>query len=351
MAIRIPVRGVPLVTVASLAVAAQLAFTTPSPAAGAGIISTVAGGIGGPGPARTVAFELTPRSVTFGGGYLYIVDGAVRKVNPRTGYLTTPVGAYSMPTFGFPYVPVGDGWLASKTDLSADTAALAPGGNIAIADTGDYRVRLVPDRSGTYYGVKMIARHIYTVAGNGSAGYSGDRGPATLALVNVPGGIAVDHSGNLVVADTGNYVVRVIAARSGTFYGIKMRAGYIYTVAGDGRAGYSGDGGLATKAKFWAPQSVELDHAGNLLIADMRNARVRVVAVRAGTFYGQKMLADHVYTVAGDGRAGYSGDGGPATKAELNAPSDASVDVAGNLVLSDQKNRRVRAVAVWSGTF
>src|SRR6202034_1186892 len=112
----------------------------------------------------------------------------------------------------------------------------------------------------------MSAGHIYTVAGDGTAGGSGNGGPATDAELNDPQGVAVDGAGNLVIADTGNQKIRVVAASSGTFYGIGMTAGDIYTVAGNGRYGYAGDGGPATDARFKDPRGVGGDpyrHPGN----------------------------------------------------------------------------------------
>ena len=133
----------------------------------------------------------------------------------------------------------------------------------------------------------------------------------------------MDGAGNLLIADTGNNRVRVVAASTGTFYGQAMTAGDIYTVAGDGTGGFSGDGGPATSAELDYPAGVAVDGAGNLVIADTGNNRVRVVAASTGTFYGQAMTAGDIYTVAGDGTGGFSGDGGPATSAELDQPGRA----------------------------
>jgi trimeric autotransporter adhesin len=320
--------------------------------AAAGDISTIVGGVGGPDPATSVALQLYPQGVTFAGGSLYFIDAFVRKVNPRTDWLTTPVGAYVAGTLGFSYIPVEDGGPATKAGLCGDDLAVAPDGNLAIADTYDYRVRLVAAHSGTFYGVKMTAGHIYSVAdADGVPGFSGDGGPATEAQVDFPGGVAVDGAGNIVVADTENERLRVIAASSGTFYGVKMTAGDIYTVAGNGKTGFSGDGDPATRAELNEPEHVTVDGAGNLLIADTQNDRVRVVAVKTGTFYGLKMTTGDIYTVAGNGTRGYTGDGGPALKAELDRPQGVSVDGAGNLLIADTQNDRVRVVAVKTGTF
>src|SRR5689334_18874794 len=131
-----------------------------------------------------------------------------------------------------------------------------------------------------------------------------------------PLGISVDAAGNLLIADEGNSRIRVVAATTGTFYGKAMTAGDIYTVAGDGTGGFAGDGGRATKAELNGPSSVVPDHAGNLVIADTGNGRVRVVAAATGAFYGQAMTRGDIYTVAGNGTIGFGGDGGPASGAE-----------------------------------
>src|SRR6202042_3477811 len=99
-----------------------------------------------------------------------------------------------------------------------------------------------------------------------------------------------------VIADTLNQRIRVLAESTGTFYGKPMTAGHIYTVAGNGTRGVGGDGGPATSAEFWAPIGVTVDHAGNLLIADSLNGRIRVVAASTGIFYGQAMTVGDIYT-------------------------------------------------------
>jgi trimeric autotransporter adhesin len=226
---------------------------------------------------------------------------------------------------------------------------VTPDGNYAVADHA--QVRMVAARSGTFYGERMTRGHIYALAGKSLAGYAGDGGPATAALVNRPEGLAVDASGNLVIADSRNNRIRVVAARTGRYYGQAMTAGDIYTVAGNGSAGYAGDGGPARSASLYWPGDVAVDAAGNLVIADSNNNRIRVVAVRRGRFYGRSMAAGHIYTVAGNGTAGYLGTGGPAARAELSDPGGVAVDAHGNLVIADTGNSAIRVVAARSGRF
>jgi trimeric autotransporter adhesin len=244
----------------------------------------------------------------------------------------------------------GNGGPATSADVIPVALAVDPAGNLVIADGSD-RVRVVAASTGTFYGQAMTAGDIYTIAGNGTKGYSGDGGPATSAKLGDPDGVAVGPAGNLVIADTGNERVRVVAAKTGTYYGQAMTAGDIYTIAGNGAKGYSGDGGPATSAELSVPHGVAVDTAGNLVIADTGNDRVRVVAAKTGTYYGQAMTAGDIYTIAGNGAKGYSGKGGPATSARLANPEDVAFDTAGNLVIADYGNDRVRVVAASTGTF
>ena len=251
-------------------------------------------------------------------------------------------------TFGFS----GDGGPATSAELKNPAGVAADAsGNVVIADTNNDRVRVVAASTGTFYGQPMTAGDIYTVAGTGPPAPSGDGGLATSAELTEPGGLSLDAAGNLLIADSFNYRVRVAAARTGTFYGIAMTAGHIYTIAGDGTFGFSGDGGPATSAEIAVDFGVAADAAGNVLIPDFANNRVRVVAARTGTFYGQPMTAGDIYTVAGNGTQGSSGDGGPATSAELSDPKGVAADAAGNLLIADTDNNQVRVVAARTGTF
>ena len=131
-----------------------------------------------------------------------------------------------------------------------------------------------------------------------------------------------------------------MAASTGIFYGQPMTAGDIYTVAGDGTAGYSGDGGPAASAELNNPNGVGVDAAGNLAIADTYNHRIRVVAASTGTFYGQPMTVGDIYTVAGNGQDGFSGDGNLATKAELHLPLTVTAD-GPDLAITDNNRTRL----------
>jgi hypothetical protein len=211
---------------------------------------------------------------------------------------------------------------------------------------------MVAERAGTFYGRPMRRGDIYTIAGNG-LGYSGDGGPASHAQMSTAFGIAVDSHANIIGTDLFNNLIRVVAGTTGMFFGVAMQAGDVYTVAGHGTAGFAGDGGPAVRAKLNQPWGVAVDSAGNLVFADSNNNRVRVIAAVAGTFYGQPMTAGDIYTIAGTGQGGFSGDGGPAASARLDMFPSAgiAIDGSGNILIIDAGSDRIRMIAGHSGDY
>jgi hypothetical protein len=329
----------------------------------AGDIYTVAGTAntgfsGGGGPATAAQLCLPSGIVVDAAGNMVIADELSQRalvVAHQTGtFYGQPMTAgdiYSVAGDGRGGFS-GDGGPAASARLShPEGVAVDAAGNVLIVDTGNSRVRVVAHQTGTFYGQPMTAGDIYTVAGNGTRGYAGDGGPATSAELKDPGPAAVDSAGNLLLGDSGSNRIRVVAESTGTFYGHQMTRGDIYTVAGNGTSGFSGDGGPGSSASLSFPSGVAQDAAGNLVIDDTNNNRVRVVAAKTGTFYGQPMTAGDIYTVAGNGTSGFAGDGGPAASAEISVPSGVTVDAAGNLVFADLDNNRVRVVAARAGTF
>lgn len=211
----------------------------------------------------------------------------------------------------------GDGGPATSAELNFPIAVLPDASkNIYIADFKNNRIRII-NSSGT----------INTFAGNGVQGYSGDGGTATNAEFYKPIGLARDISGNIYIADHGNNRIRIINS-----------SGIVNTLAGNGIAGYSGDGGPATSAELDMPTCVTWIASGKIYIADYQNNRIRMVNT-----------SGIITTIAGNGfgapsSGGYSGDGGQATAAELYNPSVAALDTSGNLYISDYMNNRVRVI-------
>jgi hypothetical protein len=137
----------------------------------------------------------------------------------------------------------GDAGPAANANFSGQVfVALDSLGNLYAANQFNYRIRMIARVSGTYFGVAMSANDIYTIAGNDSLGYTGDGGPAALASLRYPEGIVVDPNGNVIVSDWGSHVVRLIAARTGTYFGVSVGGGNIATIAGNGNDAFSGDG-------------------------------------------------------------------------------------------------------------
>jgi len=262
----------------------------------------------GDGLAATSAQLDTPFGVALdGAGNLYIADtyhNRIRMVTApvATGTISTIAGGAAGPNASAS--PVYSG-LASNALLSSPGGVTVDGaGNIFIADTGNNVIRKIVAATGL----------ISTVAGNGTPTYSGDGAAAILASLNQPEGIAVDATGNLWIADTGNNVIREVTVD-----------GLIKTVAGNGTAGFSGDNGPATRAQLYEPFAVAFDTNGKWYIADSSNFRVREVD-----------LNGNITTIAGNGNEEITGDGQLATSVGLFAPSGLAIDPAGNIYISNR---------------
>jgi sugar lactone lactonase YvrE len=279
-----------------------------------GIITTVAGtgqaGLSGDGSSATSARINRPGGVAIDADSLSIGDRGnqrIRKVTTSTGLITTVVGSEAF---------IGDGKLATEAGLNFPKGTIVDASNhLYIADSLHHRVRRVDGATGV----------ITTVAGAGQPGFGGDGGPATNAQLAAPQAVAVDASGNLYIADTGNHRVRQVDGRTGI----------ITTVAGTGAPGFGGDGGLAINAHLFAPSGVAIDARRNLFIADKLNHRIRRVDLATGL----------ITTVAGNGTAGFRGDQGSAISASLNASEAVALDASGNyLFIADTANHRIRQV-------
>lgn len=216
--------------------------------------------------------------------------------------ITTVAGT----SFAFPSLPL----FATNAPLGFVSAVATDAkGNVYVADFSNSLVSRITNGTLT------------VVAGNGVPGFSGDGGPATSAALNNPNGIAVDSAGNLYISDSINHRIREVSN------------GTITTIAGNGTGGFSGDGGSATSAMLTTPMGVAVDSAGNVYISDSNNHRIR------------KVSGGIITTFAGNGTAGFSGDGGVATSAEIKNPMGVAVDSAGGVYIADNGNYRIRKVS------
>jgi trimeric autotransporter adhesin len=324
----------------------------------AGNVSTTTGpsiGYSGDGGPANVAGLVTPYALVLDStGQIFFAengDSRIRKIDTK-GIITTIAGTG---TAGF----AGDGSSGTKALLAFPTGvAVDSSGNIFIADSVNRRIRKLTS-GGT----------ISTVAGNGNYSYSGDGGQAISAQLNAAQAVAIDASGNLYIADTVNNAIRKVTP-----------AGFITTIAGNGTSGSGGDGSAATGATLNGPQGVAVDSSGNVYISDTGNARVRKITngtintiagngtpgsgsqlnIPAGLavdsasnlyiadFSNNRVLkvtpGGTVSTLAGNGLAGYSGDGGSAAAAQLTTPSAVATDSAGNVYIADTGNNAIRMV-------
>jgi sugar lactone lactonase YvrE len=279
-----------------------------------GTLTTVAGdGVdtfgGDGGPALDATFHLVEGVAADASGNLFVSDSGnnrIRKVDAASGTVTTIAGNGTT-TFGVDGVPATVVGIDSPSDVVVDAA-----GNVIFSDTHHHRVRSV-DTGGL----------IHTIMGNGLPGFSGDGGPAANAQLASPTGLALDTAGNLYVADFDNHRIRKIDT-----------AGNVQTVAGDGTGGFNGDGLAASATSLNNPTDVAFDASGNMIIADMRNHRIRRLDAASGT----------ITTIAGTGTPLSSDDFIPAVTATLLFPTDVAVDASGNVLIADSGSNRIRRV-------
>jgi len=311
-----------------------------------GLITTVVGNgaffyTGDNVPATSAGLSTAGGVAVDSGGNLYIADSGSYRIRKVANLVITTVAGNGTSSFSADNGPATSAQLNTPYAVAMDSA-----GSLYISDPGNNRVRKVSngvittfaqldgpagvavDAAGNLYiaqpddsrVLKVANGVITTVAGNGTAGFSGDNGPATSARLNGPAGVAVDAAGNLYIADSGNNRIR------------KVATGVITTVAGNGTETFSGDNGPAISAQL-NPADVAVDTGGNLYIADTFNNRIR------------KVSNGVITTVAGNGAQGFSGDNGPATDAQLYDPKGVVVDFAGDLYIADFSSNRIRKVS------
>jgi len=307
----------------------------------------VAGFSGDGGPALGAEIN-APEGIAVSGGAVYFADSANFRVRKILNYTITTVAGTDNRDNG----PAANAFLNFPEGIAIDGA-----GDILVADTDNAEARkfkvggningvgqlqggtpfgMTVDRAGNFYltdeepGFPSQMPHILKletdgttsmIAGNGPDGFSGDEGPATLAVLNTPQGLAVDAAGNIYVADYGNNRVRKIDT-----------SGNIHTIAGNGKFQFSGDNGPATSAGI-DPFDLAVDSAGDVLVVDQFNNRIRKITPNG-----------MITTVVGTGLAGYAGDGGPATEAMLSSPTGIALDGSGNILIADAGNSVVRRV-------
>jgi streptogramin lyase len=271
----------------------------------------------------------------------------------------------------------GDGGPASEAQLNNPYGVVrGPDGALYVCEVDNHVIRKISRRG-----------EITTFVGNGKRGYLGDGGPAIKASLNEPYEVRFDKKGNLFLVERMNHIVRRVDGKTGI----------ISTVAGNGRPGFGGDGGLATSASLHEPHSIQLDGKGNLYICDIKNHRIRLVDVKTGiitTFAGtgdqevtpngasiagtplngpraidfdrsgnlwlalregnavyELVLKAGVFQhIAGTGEKGFSGNGGPALRATLSGPKGLSVGPNGNIYLADTESHSIRMIDLRSNT-
>jgi len=315
-------------------------------------IGTVEGYYGNQGPATQAPLDFPFKVAVDSKGNFYIADYYTYVVREVSAGIINTIAGDSTPGFQ------GDGGLGTLAEISyVHGLAADSNGNLYIADTSNARVRVVNTTTG----------NIYTFAGNGTSGYAGDGGLAVNAAMNSPAGVVADASGNVYIADYGNSTVRKVDT-----------SGKISTVAGNGMWGFSGDGGPANQALLAHPIALAIDTAGNIYIADPGNLNIRKITTdgnihtvasnldaesiavdAAGSIYYpnyinstiQKILTNGTqFTIAGNGTIGFSGDGGPATAAQLNTPYGVAVDSSGNVYVADFANMAIRQLTPAAST-
>ena len=224
---------------------------------------------------------------------------------------------------------------AGATFQSPEGMTLDANGSI-FADTGNNVIRLVNYlAAGTLFGRTVTSNNIYHIAGGGFGGQT----------LNAPSGVFNTSTRDLYVADTGNHRILFAPNVGGTYFGQTMTANNLFVIAGTtGTTGTTGDGGAATSAFLNSPKAV-FANANGVFIADTGNHRVRFIPLANGSYYGQTMLANNIYTLAGTGTGGFNNDSIAANAGQLNDPTGISVDAVGNVYIADRLNHRIRRVS------
>ena len=227
-------------------------------------------------------------------------------------------------TAGHLYTIIGNGVDGDKGDgtsnlsaaeLSGPSAvAIDAQGDIVITDSGNDAVRMVSATTGPRFGQQLTAGELFTIAGGGQEGDITPGGSVFSAGLTGPDGVAIDAQGDIIVADTGNDLIRLIPAVARTVFGMAVQTGHIYTIAGNMNYGYTGNGGPGPAAQLQLNtfNGVAVDTKGDVIFSDVDNEVVRLVAASTGTSLGHAVKAGDIYTIAGTGTEGLKGDKKPA---------------------------------------
>ncbi len=361
----------------------------------------------------TVATGIPSNSVltTSGSGNIYYATGASAQVEMIAVATGSPFGVSV--TAGTPTVIAATGtagYIANTSPtpaLNIEFASSPPGialdptyGNLYLADSGNYLLRMITNSISSPFQTGMTVGYVYNISGNNTTTtLSGLNGPASSASLPLISSLATDSNGNIYLADSTDSKILMIAGQSNTNFGLTATLGNIYTIGGLGGSGvsiygslatenylgspkglaadsknvyfidensvaaiskstgnltliagqqgatgsYSGDGSIATSARFNSPSGLAIVNGG-IVITDTGNNRIRMICTTSGTYFGLSMVAGNIYSIAGTGSAGSSGDGGLATGALLNSPQSIAADNIGNLYFIDNGNNKIRKI-------
>lgn len=293
---------------------------------------------------KTGAFVAVAGAVIAGSALVGAAPSSAAPAATGTDVITTVVGGGASTAL--------NNVASTAASLGSPLAAVIDShGNVVYADQNNNLIQVAAASTGTFYGVAMTAGRIYTVVGD-PTGTVDDSGPQLSAVLFDPNGVAVDAAGDIAITDTANSVILFDPAATGTYFGQPMTAHVVYPIAGDSDP-TAAVSDFAFNAGLQSPDGIAFDAQGDVVVADPGNDIIRLIPRAAHTAFGQALQPFYIYTIAGNMNYGYTGNGGPATAAELQLDSfnGVAVDPRGDIVFSDVDNNVVRMVAATSGSY